>query len=401
MKVLITSDWYKPTINGVVTSVTMLKEELEKRGHEVRVLTLEQKEPTPYEKGVYILKSVGAGKIYPEARINFYVERWIIEDIRKWSPDIIHSQCEFSTFLAAKKIARYKGTPIVHTYHTVYEDYTHYFSPSETIGKRTVKTLTRLILDRVDSVITPTMKVQKMLEDYDVETPIYTVPTGIDLDQFKKEIPHEKIVETKKKLNIEGEDFLLLSLGRLAKEKNITEIFNFLIKRKKDPIKMIIVGDGPYASELREEVIKMGLSDTVIFTGPVKPEETSLYYHIADLFVSASTSETQGLTYIESLASGTPALCKKDPCLEGVIENHVNGYQFENEEDFNYFLDKVRVNPCYSIYLKDNAPHSVEGLSKDAFAEKVIEVYEETLKRNAPKRTNLLEKIKSFKVIYK
>lgn len=219
MKVLITTDWYKPTINGVVTSVSMLKEELEKRGHEVRVLTLEQKEPTPPEKNVYIMDSISAGKIYPEARVNLHAQRWMINDILRWRPDIIHSQCEFSTFITARKIARWRNIPIVHTYHTVYEDYTHYFSPSQTFGQKAVRTFTRFILDKVNSVIVPTDKVKKMLENYEVETPIYTIPTGIDISSFKKEIPEEKLIEIKERYGIKEDDFLYYLWEDLLRKK--------------------------------------------------------------------------------------------------------------------------------------------------------------------------------------
>lgn len=362
---------------------------------------MEQKEPTPPEKNVYIMDSISAGKIYPEARVNLHAQRWMINDILRWRPDIIHSQCEFSTFITARKIARWRNIPIVHTYHTVYEDYTHYFSPSQTFGQKAVRTFTRFILDKVNSVIVPTDKVKKMLENYEVETPIYTIPTGIDISSFKKEIPEEKLIEIKERYGIKEDDFLLLSLGRLAKEKNISELFNY-IDQKKDPhLKLMIVGDGPYAEELKREAEEKNLMNSVIFTGPVEPHETSTYYHLADLFVSASTSETQGLTYIEALASGTPALCRKDPCLEEVIINHHNGYQYEGEEDFNYFLEKVRKNPCYKPYLKKNAMNSVEKVSKEHFAESVLKVYNETIEKDKPKRSKLLETIKSFAIIYK
>lgn len=401
MKVLITTDWYKPTINGVVTSVSMLKEELEKRGHEVRILTLEQKDPTPPERNVYILDSISAGKIYPEARVNLHANRWIINDILRWNPDIIHSQCEFSTFITARKIARYRSTPIVHTYHTVYEDYTHYFSPSQAFGQKAVRTFTRFILDKVDAVIVPTGKVKKMLLAYEVAEPISVIPTGIDISSFKKPISEEVLQEIRTRYGIKKDDFLLLSLGRLAKEKNITELFDF-IARKQDPhIKLMIVGDGPYAKELKEQARNKNLLDNVIFTGPVEPHETSIYYHLGDLFVSASTSETQGLTYIEALASGTPALCRKDPCLEDVIINHHNGYQYEGEEDFNYFLEKVRKNPSYKPYLMKNAEDSVEKVSKEHFADKVLKVYQDTIEKDEPRKNKIIEKIKSFAIIYK
>lgn len=129
MKVLITTDWYKPAINGVVTSVCNLREELQQRGHEVKILTLSRTAHSYEEEGVIYMGSVNAGYIYPGARLRVSPGRELYCRIIEWQPDIVHSQCEFSTFFMAKRIAEECKIPLVHTYHTVYEDYTHYFSP--------------------------------------------------------------------------------------------------------------------------------------------------------------------------------------------------------------------------------------------------------------------------------
>ena len=135
MKVLITTDWYKPAINGVVTSVCNLREELQQRGHEVKILTLSRTARSYEEEGVIYMGSVNAGYIYPGARLRVSPGRELYRGIIEWNPDIVHSQCEFSTFFMAKKIAEECKIPLVHTYHTVYEDYTHYFSPYKKWGR--------------------------------------------------------------------------------------------------------------------------------------------------------------------------------------------------------------------------------------------------------------------------
>ena len=119
MKILITSDWYIPAVNGVVTSVKNLRRELEARGHEVRVLTLSQNRHSCARDGVTYLGSVAAGLIYPGARLRTALAgRWVRE-IVEWGPDVVHSQCEFSTFFLARRIAEELDIPLVHTYHTV------------------------------------------------------------------------------------------------------------------------------------------------------------------------------------------------------------------------------------------------------------------------------------------
>ena len=130
MKILITSDWYWPVVNGVVRSVMNLIEYLESEGHEVRVLTLSNTIKSYKDGKVYYVGSLSAEKIYPQARISNLLSKSHLKEIKAWAPDVIHSQCEFSTFMMARRIASDLKIPLVHTYHTVYEDYTHYFIPS-------------------------------------------------------------------------------------------------------------------------------------------------------------------------------------------------------------------------------------------------------------------------------
>lgn len=90
MKILITTDWYRPVINGVVTSVLNLTEQLEKRGHEVKVLTLSRNCHSYKEENVIYAGSVGMGKIYPQARVKIpVVAREYMEELLAWKPDLI------------------------------------------------------------------------------------------------------------------------------------------------------------------------------------------------------------------------------------------------------------------------------------------------------------------------
>ena len=61
--------------------------------------------------------------------------------------------------------------------------------------------------------------------------------------------------------------------------------------------------------------------------------KTALYYKAADFFISASTSETQGLTYLESIASGTPLIAQSNPYLDNVINDRMFGILYDQEED--------------------------------------------------------------------
>ena len=375
MKILITTDLYLPTLNGVVTSILNLKQELIKRGHEVRVLTLQQDQQVEDEPDTYYIKSISAGKVYPQARIMRSIGNKQLKDIVSWKPEIIHSQCEFSTYFLAKIIAKRVNAPIVHTYHTVYEDYTHYFSKSEIVGYKVVKLFSKIILNHTQIVIAPTDKVKMLLCNYKISKPIYTVPTGIDLKKYFVQVPISTILDKKEQLGIPSENLVLIYLGRLAKEKNLNELIEFMDNLEIDKISLLIVGDGPERYALEKYAHSISNFKNIIFTGRVNRDDVNEYYQMADIFVSASTSETQGLTYIEALANGVPLLCRKDDCLNEVLYNYENGFQYSTFIEFKAFLKYFIEHKELKIKYKKCSREVAQRYSKEKFAESVEKIY--------------------------
>ena len=214
MKILLTTDTWVPTINGVVTSTATLRAALTAQGHEVRVLTLSGDSHTYTKDGVTSLGSLDAGLVYPGARMRAPALNRAIRDLIDWHPDVVHSQCEFSTFAPARRIAHAAGAPLIHTYHTVYEDYTHYFSPSRSMGRKMAALFTRMICADCDAVIAPTPKISRLLAGYGVHCPVRIIPTGLDLQRFA--VPRDDALRSRLGLPPkEANKTVLLSLGRL------------------------------------------------------------------------------------------------------------------------------------------------------------------------------------------
>ncbi len=381
MKILITSDWNTDAVNGVVTSIVNLRDELEKRGHEVRFLTLSSSMKNEIKGHSYMVGSVSAEWIYRKARIRCRRGGRILSGIIAWRPDIIHSQCEFSSFFLARHIARKCNVPLVHTCHTVYEDYVGYVLPLfRSLGVKIVRSIFRFCSKRCDLFIAPTGKVKRLLESYPVSCPVIVVPTGIKLTSFEKPFSDEERRRIRESVNI-GERRMLLYVGRLGKEKNITELLEYISHIERDDISFVIVGDGPYRTELEKESEKLGLeAPKVIFVGMVKPEEVYRWYRSADIFINASLSETQGLTYIEALSSSLPLLVRKDECLDGVVENGVNGWMYTSEEDFRLHLeDYLSLSDTSSIRM--NAEKTAHEFSSLRFADRIEEVYRSEIEK--------------------
>lgn len=209
MKILITTDWYKPVINGVVTSVTNLEEGLRGAGHDVRILTLSNDLHSYRKENVTFIGSIGVGVIYPNARLRARLNDPLVQELIDWKPDVVHSQCEFSTFSFAKRIAHESGCPLIHTYHTVYEDFTHYFSPNVRLGHFLARKFSHYIASQTDAVIVPTEKIRNMLRSYQITQPIRTVPTGLKMGAFLAPLPPEKRTVLRRALGLREGDLAL------------------------------------------------------------------------------------------------------------------------------------------------------------------------------------------------
>lgn len=390
MKILITTDWYKPIVNGVVTSVLNLKKELEERGHEVRVLTLSRNYHSYEENGVYYIKSVNLEKIYPNVRAVLPHRETYIQELIQWNPDMVHSQCEFMTFSYAVKISRKCKCPLLHTYHTIYEDYLHYlpgtlfqYTTGAALEQKIVAKFSKAVLKKTQQVIVPTKKVEELLKKYEITEPISVIPTGIDLKRFQNVLSKEERNRRREELGISKDSKVLVSIGRLAKEKNLEEILIYFQKLTQEELtfklKLLIVGDGPDRERLEGIAKTLQLQEKVVFTGMVTPEEVAQYYQLGDVFVCASNSETQGITYIEALASGIPALCRKDACLDSVITDGYNGFQYETYEFFKMHLQYILESEERRAEMGVCARETAKLYSTWNFCTMVERLYRETL----------------------
>lgn len=335
MRIGLFTDTYYPEVNGVANSVLLLKKELENRGNQVYVFTVSNPMVKKKENHVYRMKSVEC-PLLKERRMSYATFFHWFPVIQALNLDIVHTHTEFMVGHIGRKVARRLNIPLVHTYHTIYEDYTHYLKiPGNEKLKGLVRNLSCICCDHADEVIVPTDKVRELLLSYGVKRQIWVQPTGISFSKFNI-VDWKAVMEIKEKYKIEENQHVLVSIGRLSKEKNLQEIIGFMsqIINIDNQARLLIVGDGPERKTLEEQVQKENLMSYVYFAGEVNWKEIQNYYAVGDVFVAASTSETQGLTYVEALASGKPILVRKDECLDNILQNGLNGYCYQTEEEF-------------------------------------------------------------------
>lgn len=145
-------------------------------------------------------------------------------------------------------------------------------------------------------------------------------------------------------------------------------------------VRLLLVGDGPHKDTLKTLVEQRQLENRVIFAGMVAPQKIADYYAAGDVFFSASQSETQGLTYIEAMASSLPLFCKKDTCLDSVVKCGENGFVYNNSDEFikyeNTLYSDFNLRKCIGV----QASTDVRGrYSSELFAQSAVVVYNKIL----------------------
>jgi len=381
MNIGIFTDTYYPQINGVVTSTRMLEKELNKLGHQVFIITTTNPDVTHSVPRVFRLPSMPF-IFFPTQRVTLLYSPKLLFKLRKLKLDVIHTQTEFPVGILGKIVSEVNRIPMVHTYHTMYEDYVHYIANGHLITPRIAKKISRVFCNRADHVIAPVQKTKEYLEEIGVVRPLHVIPTGIDFSPFNKEnFSREQINNVKEELGINLTDPVIITVARVAREKSIDVLIEQMPKlREKLPnVKLVIVGPGPYLENLKQLAVRLSVADMVVFTGGRPWEVIPLYYQIGDVFATASTSETQGITYVEAMAGKIPVVVKTDRSVEGVITHGETGYCFEQNHEAAELLYNALTHKEEAIKMAEEGYKRISHLSAVHFAKHVEQVYSEAL----------------------
>lgn len=385
MRIGIFTDSFYPHVSGVSTSIDMLKNALEKMGHTVYIVA--PNKTFSYDKKNRIIWIQGLKFSSYELRVAKIYSNKAMKIIEKeWKLDIIHTQTELSIDFFARKVAKKLNIPVVRTYHTLYEDYTYYVTKGhfDNFAKKTVIKLTKKFCEkRCDELIVPTEKIKRLFIDkYNIKTDMTVIPSGIDIKRFNINNKKRQMAkQIREKYHIAENDFVIGSVGRVASEKSFDKIIENMptLIKLNNKIKFMLVGYGPQLEELKKLAKQLKVEKNIIFTGFVDYNEVCNYYHVFDVMVSFSKTETQGLTIIEGLASSKPVICIDDQSFRSMVQHNYNGFLFEKEDEFrNYIIEMINDKALYKTICM-NAKNSVYSYSKEVFASRVLKVYYKAL----------------------
>jgi len=268
MKILIVTESWHPQVNGVVRTLTTLRELLEAAGHEVLFITPDMFPTFPCPT-------------YPEIRLPYWTGRKLVSLIEEFQPDAIHLQTEGPLGWSARHYCRKHGLPFTTAYHTRFPEYVH-------ARCRFPLSLGYKVMNWFHSASSAIMVATESISR-DIEargfTNIRKWSRGVDTELFR---PRDKGFLTDARP-------IHMYVGRVAVEKNIEAFLDLDLEGTK-----YVVGTGPQLEELQKRY------PDVIFTGRKYGEELAQYYAAADVFVFPSLTDTFGIVMLEALASGVP-----------------------------------------------------------------------------------------------
>ena len=389
MNIILFTDTYPPFINGVSTSVYNLACTLKDHGHNVLVITPRADDgPMEFTDNVLRVPGVEMKKLYGYRLTKVYSSE-MYNIVRDFNPDVMHNQTDSTISVFAKICSRQLNCPIVYTYHTSLEDYTYYVTHGflDRAAKMIIRKYSNVIAKMSTEYITPSIKTKEFMRFTGNDIYINVIPTGFDFSLFKKDkIDPERVKEFKEKRGITDKTKIFLILGRIAKEKSmdisIKCFANYHFAHKEVDKRLLIVGNGPQRMELEELVKELKIEDVSEFIGAVPSSEVPFYYNIADIYTSASVTETQGLTFMEAMVSGAIVIARYDDNLSETIIDGKTGFFFTSEDVFTKKVEKIfEMDEEKLNKIKENALAICDVYSIEKFYNNIMEVYQRAIRK--------------------
>lgn len=409
MRVIYFTDTFLPKIDGITISIKNFCEHLSARGYEFLICCPEYGEGDFDRMGERIKVNRFMCTYLPsykDIKVVLPSPNKISKIIEDFKPEVCHIHTPGLLGQYAISACEKYAIPSVGTYHTLMAEQDTYVSlyrilkldklflkinkfnkaltlknllkfqkfENFNIQKKIILKLCNNLYERCDMVVSPSHLLKAQLEEYEIDRPIRVISNGMDLSRFKGSV--RKCSDAPK----------ILHVGRISYEKNCDVVINAfkIIHAKHSGATLTIIGDGPALPSLKLQAEQLGLKDKVIFKGFVPNTELQNIYPEYDLFMSASTMETQGLVILEAIACGLPAVGVKSFAIPELVQEGRNGFNAEpfHPEEMAALALKILENPeLYKTFSENSL-----GISREHEMSKCVD-----------KMDALYQEMKSFK----
>jgi 1,2-diacylglycerol 3-alpha-glucosyltransferase len=361
-------------MSGVVRSISTFRQALDDMGHNVFIFA--QKAAKYQDDEPFIFR-------YPAVEVpwaNAYAfpvpfSSSIDDTIPCLKLDVIHSHHPFLLGETAARKADSLGIPLVFTFHTRYDEYTHYVPFSQGLTKQIADRWIGNYLEKCQHIITPSNSIKELLKENGVEGDITTIPTGIVLKPFR-----EADGDAVRKHRGWERDTVLITVGRLAKEKSFDTLLEAaaIVMQDHPNVRLAIIGGGLEERSLKKLAQELGITNRVDFVGTVPYEEVPNYLKAADIFCFASTTETQGLVTMEAMAAGLPIVAVDATGTHDAVTNGKEGLLTENDSAaLGHAIKQVVDNKKLREQFVSGGAERLEWFDIEYQAKRMLEVYDQ------------------------
>jgi len=380
------TDAYLPGMDGVVTSIINIRDELEKRGHNVYTFaSADLRYKKKYSNSRVFLYSGVGFRPYPQYNVALFPYNSVFK-LNELDIDIIHAQTPMVMGFAALMGAKLLDCPIVGSFHTMVTNkpiVDAYYPKNPHLKKFAatyMKKYTKFFYRRCNRVIAPTSSIKTLLNNYGIKN-VSIVPNSIDMSYFNPKVSGDGVRRT---LGLKDRDKVILYLGRLSKEKRIEVLLNAVkvLAQKDRNIRLVVGGKGPAEHYYKEMARKLGIMQNTKFIGFVSKDMLPSTYAAADTLCLPSTFETQGIVLLEAMAMGKPVVGADYLAIKEMIKSGRNGEKFRPG---NYIECARKIEKVLNStdHYKHDAIRTAAEFSKEKVADKLLDVYNLVLSRKA------------------
>jgi glycosyltransferase involved in cell wall biosynthesis len=384
LRVGLFSNAYHPLISGVVNSLEGIRDGLLRGGHQPYLFAPDVRGYRDEEQsGVFRFASLEMTKrvSYP---IPIPYSNKLFKLIRRLDLDVIHAHHPFLLGEVAASFARQKRVPLVYTFHTQLEHYSHYIPLNQQMVRGMARSRLTRYLNKCDLVIAPSDGIRGLLDSYGVHARVATLPNAIDTDRFGAA---QGGSDWRRSQGIAPEAVVTLSVGRMGREKNLDFLLHsFARLRSSENHVLVMVGDGTERARLRAKARDMGLQDRVRFPGALPYGEMPSVYAACDLFAICSTTEVKPLVVLEALASGLPVLAVAACGTADTLHHRVDGWLSPaNEEAYAEGWAALLEDSGFRRELGRAARHTASAYSFGEYLSRLTELYRQSIADYQPR----------------
>lgn len=383
MNIGIFTNAYKPIISGVVNSVDLFSSGLRRQGCNVYIFAPQFFGYKDTETDIFRYHSINLStKVKFPLAIPISGRIWKV--LHNLNLDIIHTHHPFILGEVGAYFAKKFNLPLFFTFHTQYEQYSHYIPFNQELVKKLARVSVVNYAQKCDTILTPSEMILGVLKNYGIKKPVILFSNAIDTEKFR--VMNRK--KARKLLNLNPADKILIYTGRIGLEKNLAFLVQAFkrVNEEEPNTKLLLVGDGPEEAALKKLVKELKLKEKVIFAGKVEYSEIPKYYIASDIFVMTSVTEVKPLAILEGMAAGLPVVAVSAAGAKDTVTHGVDGILTNLDlDEYTQELLKVVKNSELCEKMGEAALLTSEKYSIDKASQKLLSLYETAIleKNNA------------------